>query len=280
MKAKAGFWKEYTANFLVDEPRLRKLVQTLESARATLGMGAEVRFRVFRQDQSFFHTATVDEVLADDNIRGKEIIRLVIDLVPTEGESRDTDDGLAIIDFDSKDKQHRVFLGVHAPSRDWTFVLAEDLDAQISRSLAPRRFSFLATRWPNLALSLLSFSAATYMVARMLFQSSPPLTEAAIEAMTIEDRLKVLLIRQSLNASDFTRVSLAMVSTLILFAGIFETRPISRIYALFDRSAFYWGDMIDAYDRSRARAQRWAWGVVVAFIVSVAASLVVAWTLK
>ena len=36
MKATAGFWKDYSSNFNLDEARLRKLVQTVEEANQKL----------------------------------------------------------------------------------------------------------------------------------------------------------------------------------------------------------------------------------------------------
>ena len=58
---------------------------------------------------------------------------------------------------------------------------------------------------------------------------------------------------------------------------VVEMKPISKILNWLDRSVFYWKDQQQAFDAYSSTITKVKWGIVIAFFVSLAASILVAW---
>jgi hypothetical protein len=227
---------------------------------------------VFHRDQTFFETHSIDDVLLDDNIPGKEIasLYLAIERPASPGRSGTDSDSAAQVAFDADDAKERVFLSLRGVSRDWTFILADDLQAQVSRSLSRRRFRWILGAPANALVGLALFASSIALGASWMESRSHPLTNAQIASMTTEERVKTLL--EIANRAKLDMGYPFVISMVVGFALAIvcvEARPLAKLYGYFDRSVFYWGDMKSVHDRRQRLGNQLVWGVGAAFVLSV-----------
>ena len=276
MAQKAGLLKEYQQNFVLDEGKIRKLAAAFEQFASKLPPAHYVRYYVELNNNSFYETKDLEEVLADPNSAGRAIQALGITIEKqesTEGDDQEAD-ATASLGFRC-DKTDRVKWGVSYTDRDWCFLLADELDAQVKRSLRKRPFWLVARRYIDMILLFLVFAIASAALASALSSMPPEFTSAQIAAMSQQERLAAvlaLLVRtRSVSAFWTLPITFVMVAIFIL---VTEFRPIGRLLEGLDRSVFYWGDAIKEWDAFTNRISLVKWGIIIAFVVSLLASLI------
>ena len=124
MSTRAGTYKEYKSNFHLDEGKLRKISDVVKNHASKLPNKTYINYRVNREDESFYDTSTIDEVLADDNTPGRSIKLIGIELNNTEESvERERHFGpeqrkaLVIIIFDRFGKDEKVMVSLTVPAK-------------------------------------------------------------------------------------------------------------------------------------------------------------------
>lgn len=197
MTSSAGIFKEHKLNFLLDEGKLRKIVEVMEKYRDKKEDEPRLKFSVFRSDDSWYETSEVDDVLADDNTQGKKIDNLMLDLIiARENESiAKNSDPLCRVRFRSR-MDIKVDFAINDSDRDWCFLLAEDIETQIQRTLRPRRFRWLRENpYIDMSVLLLLISIPTLVLGLLLFARGPSISQDEIAKLTTDEKLSMLLTR-------------------------------------------------------------------------------------
>lgn len=239
-----------------------------------------MKFYVERENNSYYETRSLDDVLSDDNVPGKAIRTVSVALHKSDHDSehqvtaRPETEPLAYVAFRRIGETKSLFF-VSGEDRDWCFLLADDLDTQLQRASTHRAFPFL----PRYSGDFLIFSvlcALVWLWAMVSFDqpSTPEIPLERIQAMDIEERtFETLRLLAENRVYPPYHLPIMLIALGITFT-LLEIRPISRISDKVNRSVFYWGDMQTVHDKYDKKVQLVKWGIIIAFFVSLFGSLV------
>lgn len=238
----AGVAREYSKNFLLDEQKLRKIIDVITEHSKRLGIPFFIKYKLFREDASFYETKDIDEILTDDNTLSKKIRKIDISLFP-----EDSKKDILFLSF-ARGGNASVFLEVEYTDKQWCFALVDDLETQIKRTLkttlklSPKNYRILDFVF---LLFLITF-LATYALSKAI-QEVPE----GILCFPIEEKINYLIRASSpskgLGASTITGLSLLIISPFIFF--VFS--PIENFLRFLSSSVFYWGDEKSRYDKKQ-----------------------------
>src|ERR1700691_1039079 len=133
--------KNYPTNFVLDEGKLRKLVEALNAHAAGKSKESELEIKVTRSDDSEYVVDTVDAVLDDNNAVKKHIQKLEITLFQ---KPRYTSTFESTVTFDRNPPSYRYYpvsYSIKEESKAGAFTLAEELDTNIQRTLTSQKRS-------------------------------------------------------------------------------------------------------------------------------------------
>jgi len=279
MSEQAGITKRFTKNFLLDETKFRKICDVIRKHSEKLEEETYLGFFVRREDDSYYDTKNIEEVLKDDNIPGKAIQRVSISLMKKRPDKdkptfNSEDKPIVFVAF-IQDVEEKVTVGVEEKERDWCFLLSDDLTIQVQRTFKKRIFPFFTSKifeifvFTALGGGLIMWSS--YFLTRVY----PDIPLDSIHSMTTEMQIKKILelhIEQNIKSPW---IIFAIMFSWILVFALIEIRPISRIIKKLNRSVFYWGDMKTIHDNFMAKVRRFKWGIGIAFIISTLAALII-----
>jgi len=287
MNKSAGIYKEYKKHFLLDEGKLRKFYDVIREHAQKLSEPYLIKIRVQRQDDSFYETTDIGEVLTDENAAGRTIKLIGMELhrkPESQDEANqgdlDTKKASVLLIFDRYGEE-KVAFQIREKERDWCFLMADELDSQIRRVLTKSPIlGFFPSRLADpivfFSLGALALFYLTFLTTRL----SPILNADQIQSMTIDARTQKLLelaVEKHSSSSWVLPISLVVMALVFAFLGL---RPISRVIEKMSRSVFYWGDIIPVHDAFEKRVLQIKWSVIVAFIVSLVASIIGALAIK
>jgi hypothetical protein len=243
---RSGISKIYRRPFVLDENTFRRIYALLEKAATDLASQPSIVFRIDREDDRYYESISIDEVLSDPNVPNRRInitsIGLRVVNQPTQAAPYRERGWIVQVRFDLDDNEVRI--QIDTEDKNWSLLLADQLEPQVQRT-----FNVKSTpRW-TLALFFIPFLVVIFR----FFRSIPPdiaLTSLSFIVLTVG-----------------TIVPLLAISSLTVTSKWFVT--------LFGpESAFLWGEEARSYkDREQTR-QNIFWAIIVAFIVSLGASFI------
>lgn len=275
---KAGNYKEYDNNFVLNETHVRKIHQILEKYACKLEEDAYVTVYISRENDSFYETDDIEKILSDENAKGKEIKQLSLEIIKSQKEGEDAesekDRTVALIVF-SKDKDTKIKFFTSYSSRDWCFLLIDEIDAQVQRSLQEKGLSLFKAKVLDIVLALVFLMVIVPLFGVLLGSGANYDLEATL-ALGLEDKVN-FLIEETINGKLSSNLWIIPIISafMFLFFFILEFKPLSKLLKISNISAFCWGDMILRFDKYDKTKTKFKWGVGVTFLVSLAASLVV-----
>lgn len=284
MSERVGIRKTYKKHFTLDEAKLRRIVDIVREHAKKLTDQTFLKFYVERENDAFYETRSIDEVLDDDNALGRSIRTLTIELhkEPTEentGKPESERKPLVFVAFASFREEKVVFF-IEEKDRDWCFLLADELDTQIKRVLKSVPLLLIPKEYIDM---IVFFTLGGLILLYLMFlglRVPPAFTLDQIKTMTTDERTVELL---SLAVKQHSTSGLILPIFMLLYAlvwGVIALRPIERILGKMSRSVFYWGDMAPIHDQFERKILHLKWGVCIAFVVSLAATIVGALLLK
>jgi len=249
---KSGITKSYDQHFILEEDSLRRMQAILDKAAKELPSPPEVVFRVEREDDRFYETLNIDDVLTDPNVERRRVNSVYIELRPSEANLNGAlhkREAIVSLEFSAEKrlfKETSIRLEISHDNRNWALLLADELEPQIQRTFKSKGIPLLA---------FLVFVIPLTMIFMKIYRKNFP------DATNIEviNKLGWILL-------------LTFMPLLILrfFIWIGERpRWYSRLVG--PESVFLWGDEAHAYNIRNKIRQNIFWGVIVAFIVSFAA---------
>jgi len=279
MADRAGIKKEYdNKHFLVDEAKFRKVCDVIHEHAKRLDYETSLTIYVEREDSSYYETKNIDEVVADDNVAGKEIRTILVelnkDISGEEKETRETDRKPVVYLALTRKRDPNVVFLVSGEKRDWSFLLADELDSQIQRFLVPHNLKWLTSTFANFSVVFIFGAIILMWLIWFINPSAGTLTVEQIRKLSNEEAIRKCL---ELLSRRYAGIEYAAPGGMIftaLMLGLVELRPVSRLASKLSKSVFYWGDMITVRDRFVTKMTHWKYGVIGAFIVSVVASII------
>lgn len=279
METRAGSHKLYENNFCLSEAHLRKIHSVMEAYSAKLSESSDVIIHIVREDESFYETLDIETILIDENTERKSILSLSMEIISKTEEGNDKShkrkNTKALVEFDLKYNAHIRVVTSHN-SRDWCFLLVDELDTQIQRIIKNKSRSIVNGRLLDASFGILSFIALSIWFAFRKHKEA--IDVEALLQKGVEDKVNYLV--EVTARADNSEVYLfipGLFIGMLFFIFLIDYNPLSKLLKLTNLSVFYWGDMISTYDASIQKRSRIKWGVIVAFVVSLAASFVGSW---
>lgn len=233
---------------------------------------------ISRENDSFFETTNIEKIFSEENTSGKEIKSLSLDIVTKNEEVNSSKKKeKAIIAFNgSSEKDVKINIITTYKSRDWCLLLIDELDGQVKRILKGKAVSLTKAKILDFIFALALFSVLLIGIA--WDANKPQIDTAQILSKSLEEKINFLVEQSTSNKSNKVLWYLpGMTFVMLSLILIIELKPITRIVRSSNISAFYWGDATQKYDAYVDKREKIKWGVIIAFVVSVAASVVAAW---
>ncbi|MBE4753625.1 hypothetical protein G4177_36310 [Corallococcus sp. ZKHCc1 1396] len=131
MSERAGLNKRFSHHFILDESKLRKIVDTIRTSAQKTSIQTKLTFHISTEDKAFFSTIDINRLLDYENPKGKEINTLHIEL---RSETDDENTKILAHFVLSKDREEKIQISITGPDRDWCFILGEELETQAKRT--------------------------------------------------------------------------------------------------------------------------------------------------
>lgn len=253
MSLSSGITKRYKQLFLLDEDGLRRIEAVLNKASTTSVDKLKIIYHVEREDDRFYQTHEISEVLADPNVPTKSIRLVAIELRKEEvSDSNKTNekDPVVTIIF-NKDKppfqSPEVRLRISCPDKTWALMLADELEPQITRLFKIKKFPFWSFYLFTPLFGLLSYRLSTYLEYTFTENINHTLAGA----------LLYLLILWAISVYN------KFADKRLRITNCFHSEP-----------SFMWGEEVAVYQSKERLKNNLFWGVIVAFIVSISVSVI------
>lgn len=247
LNLKSGFSKDYKGYFVLDEDAMRRIVGVLEAKAKHLPYPCTVVFHVRREDDRFYETTKIEDVLNDANTINRRINILGIELRNSD-ENRNPEpwdrDRIATVAFD-RTLSRQVQVNVASDDRSWALLLTDESEPQVVRTLTAKSV-------PTWLLLLLFLAIGGFLDTLMAKIPWPAIVPSFVVT--------------ALNMAIWFGVFVASVSTVgrrddwvARWAG--------------PEAVFLWGDQVNLYRNREEQRRNFFWVVIVGFVVSVAATI-------
>lgn len=252
MYLKSGISKDLKSNFILGENELIRISSVLDKASKTCNQETHLVFHVKREDNRFYETTSLDDVLADPNTTGKRVTSLTLELRLNKN-----DEWIAKVQFIAVYRfgfdyfrTDEIRFSILTDDKNWALLLADELEPQIDRTVNNKKLQ----RWPLFII----FAMLLYVISRFIIRT--------FDDQKIENSLYLI-----------TALSVAATMALTSFIRLQGIRgkadPLARLMG--PDTVFLWGQQEGEFrDREQVR-KNVHWTVVIGFIVSTLASIFV-----
>jgi hypothetical protein len=247
----SGISKKYKNHFLLDEDSLRRISGLLEEYAKSLNTKYRVYYRVRREDDRYFESEQISDVLADPNITGKLIQEIEVFLSKWIEKTEKREGyfyNIVSIRFKSTDKEYsfndnQTNLIISSEDTNWALVLADKLEPQIIRTFKKSRIP----KW--------LFLVYWIPIIIILFKKVSDLT---------------------LDPVPYIIPLILIIPAIIIYYSDWRRYPKWIINITGPESVFYWGEYKNEYDHRLKIRDNFFWVVIIGFIVSIISSVFVA----
>jgi hypothetical protein len=245
IKLNSGVSRELKGHFILNVSSLRSISNILEKRAKDLPYPCSVIFHVKREDDRFYETTQVDEVLEDANTMERKIEQLQIELRnadPNRTIKPWERDWIASVKFNSKEGNQKI--DVASENKDWALLLSDEIEPHIIKTLT-------ATKIRTWLLLLFYFAIAYWLHVTM---------QAPLHLVPTD--------------------SIPFIELVVWGGALYlTTKTVDRDDERITRwigpeSSFNWGEQTTSFNKREKLRQNLFWGVGVAFFISIAASLV------
>ena len=252
----------FRRGFLLSEENIIKLTDIIMKRLAPLENDARVHFKVYSIDGMLLELDTPSSVAAQENSSRNAVKR--VDFVSSGASFK------LLLQFDTKDS---VELKIESSDRDLAYLLYSDIKDYLHADVLKfRSFSFDAALSSRNAIPFYFMPMLLAPLAMVKDGPTPATVSKAIEARDAQTKLN-FLIEHRPNNYDLEKFSnwgapfLALFFLLIFIGQILDKA--------FPRNIFYWGRAAQKYDLLLRKREKVVWGVLVSFLIGIAATLFV-----
>ena len=258
----------FRGGFLLDETRLRKLKDIIES-RETRASESKIVYRVSRGDSYAYETQSVDEVVGEDNEDWRRITRLDLKISPPGSGEPKRDDLRFLLSFSDKEGCE---LRIAADERDRVFLLFSDLRDYIQNEVTvTRRIDRDTARFTAMAASLAFIMLVGVGLVYAVSHVEPDRVRQALDSPDITKKLN-FIIEERVRPPRWWALILATAAFVIAIIS-----PLSGGIArlVFPGNEFLFGKRKERFERRQRLTSNLLWVVGVGCVVSIAAGLIV-----
>jgi len=248
LKLSSGLKREINSHFVLDEDGIRRIVGVLQTRAATLAYKTAVVLVVHREDDRFYETTEIADVLNDANGSEHLIHSLSIQLRiadPNHALQPWERNWIVDVSYKASSKAPSIQINVNSEDKNWALLLADELEPQVRRTMVAEQISGLAL--------LVSFAAVAAFGITFIKKIVPQLGVSSETAGLLE--------------------FFAWVALGALVLNVLGERPWWITRWAGPQSWFKWGEQSAVLSRCQERHKNIVWGVIVGFVVSVVSTL-------
>ena len=244
--------------FVLDEGRLRKIVDLIEKRIS----GIPVQFKVFRGDSYSYETSAIEDVINEDNEDWRAITKL--ELLIKQGE--DFQFKLAFSEGTS--------LYITGNDRDSVFLLYSDLKEYLNNEVQTRApLSEKGARIISTLFLVIVMSVIMYPMLSSIANKDHDLIQAALKSTDVNEKLNFLINDRK---KSFEGTSPYWLIFILLMPLIATTEVFHKVWNfVFPTNLFLFGEKKKRHEARMGLINKVFWGVGVALIVSIVASVLV-----
>lgn len=252
MSLSSGIAKRFKQLFVLDDDGLRRIEGILNKAAQSYSEPLKVTYHVEREDDRFFETHELDDVLADPNVRGRRIKLIGIELRKVSSLQGDDEKGegrVALIVFDKDEppfQEPDIRVRISSPDKTWALMLADEVEPQLTRLFKIKRFPIWVFYLFAPIFGLVVYRSSVY------FGNASPRT----------------VLHGLLGIATF---ALGVIGTRA-YGRLSENKSwLAKHFAA--EPIFLWGEEVTAYNERETIKKNIFWVVIVGFFVSFVASI-------
>ena len=256
---------DFERGFILDEVKLRKIHDLIESRISKYPTPLSLRYKIFRGDSLSYETDSVEDVAKEDNEDWRAITKL--DLVATQKD---------IFEFKLSFSKKGVIVEITGNDRDAVFLLFSDLREYVRNEVLVRRvLSRDAALAVGLSVMLLVMIGFIYYSMRHM-KSDPPLVSKTLATSDLAEKLNFLIEergRTSFGLREIGWFAAIILTPVLTFSGAIEA--VWKV--VFPANVFLFGKRKTAFDKRRRLLSNVFWVIIVGLLVSAVGGLLVWW---
>jgi hypothetical protein len=253
----------FKGGFILSEENIVKLNDIINKRIVEANIDPEyVKYRVFRKDALVYTTSDHSEIIREENSTFNLITKLEV-MIKSDA-----------LDFNlSFAKNEATLLLVEAVNKDLAYLIFSDTKDYLTDEVVKYKISDIS----NSKFTRLIVPVFMMLIIAVMFLSikGPMFNDAQFQRLldngSVDDKLDYMLRsgRRQMNVSNFKYIFIAF-----FIFSIGAELIVAIISKLFPRDVFYWGKEIQRFDRAIRSRNKILWGIGIAFVVGVLASLV------
>jgi len=260
---------QFTRGFLLKEEDLTKLLDFIKVRAREVDASENLRVKVYRLDSLVYEAPDLVALREEENAIRNRISRIQVVL---NHESLKVD-----LDFDEEDNPS---IKIESDDRDRAFLLYSELKEYLNTEVLVFRGAVKRSgRFLWMVLPMMTVFAVSFVILALL-QSPEKISSVSMKELLAGDdlsaKLNYLISKESSKSGERSMILWLPVTMILAFLVEPCVRWTQNHW--YPRNVFYFGKEKQRYEQLLARRSKWTWGVVVAFVVSVFASLA-AWML-
>jgi hypothetical protein len=244
---RSGILKRFERDFYLDEDGIRRIEAVLTTEANKLSTPSVLVFHVQRDDDRFYETTNLTDVLNDPNISEKRIRYCALELRENDPKSEAKpweSDWIVRVGFE-KTMKNKVVFRISTKDRTWALHLADQLEPQIERTFKSHKTS---SWWMAICTFALAFFLNN-LVTHSSWSSKLP----------------------HFFVSWFP--TCIWVVGIIFVLAIIADRPKWVIKYFGPESVFLWGDETQSFTQREETRKNIFWVAIVGFLISVGAGV-------
>ena len=258
---RVNFEHEFKKGYFLSEESLIKIDDIIK--KRFNNKVVDISFRIFRIDGMLIESNSIDSILEEENAPRNFINRIVI--------KAGTESHYMKLTFDSEES---ISLSIISDSRDFANLLIADLKEYINSEVI--KFSSLDFyKLKKLILALLMIGIMvyiTFVIYNDISQTQSVDIEKLKSSSDLNTKLNYLI--QNRAATGYGEGFIPMMSVMVTLI-VLILFPIEKlIRRVFPKNIFYWGKRKSLYDKYKDLKSKIFWGIVIGFIISIIAGLI------
>ena len=253
----------FSKGFLLDEEKLRKIVNIIEQRLLRTESQIPHSFKIFRADSYSYETKNLEDIIHEDNTNWKRIEK--IEITANKGDG---------FNFRLVFSGEGTSICISGSNRDQVYLLFSDLreylknEVNICMVIPKELDSFIYTFFP-----MLMFLALIFLIYKI--DSSLPTMEEirkTTNSSELHEKLNFLIKYKSPETRSAIRAFWPMALILVL-VPIISILLKKYVYIFFPSNLFLIGVQKQRYERRRRICTNVFWGIIIAFIIGILAGL-------
>lgn len=251
----------FKRGFFLTEESLIKLDDIIRKRLVAGDLEVKMQFKVFRADGMLVEFDNPSSVAAEENSSRNAIKRVEI-----------LSDGATYklsLKFDPKDNTD---LSIESNDRDLAYLLASDIKDYVqSEVLKFRSFSFDSAFD---AKGVLPFLMLVFLLITIFNTKEEPKADTVAAVLASNDvQAKLNFIIETRVINDTALIKWYLLSFIVILLPLFFLGAF--LDKAYPRNVFHWGKLAQTYDRLLRLREKVTWGILIAFFISIAATVAV-----